>query len=191
MCIFLSADTATSAHSLGPRPPDNSRSSTPLGKKLPPGGYSTNTRFRRGISLGEISTRGIPLGGILTHNTFIHSFTQDLHGQTGTDQAHERKDPAAHKTTQTHSRHTQSHATPTEQGRRGQARQTHEVFRTRPTHRASKRAHVSTTDHQRRIFLANRRATPTRDGQNGHNINYDHPRPRARLLYHENIVVGM
>lgn len=43
----------------------------------------------------------------------------------------------------------------------------------------------------RRIFLANRRATPTRDGQNGHNINYDHPRPRARLLYHENIVVGM
>jgi hypothetical protein len=29
---------------------------------------------------------------------FIHSFTQDLHGQTGTDQAHERKDPAAHKT---------------------------------------------------------------------------------------------
>ena len=42
----------------------------------------------------------------------------------------------------THS-HTQ---TPTEQGRRGQARQTHEVFRTRPTRRASKRAcaeHVS------------------------------------------------
>ena len=36
----------------------------------------------------------------------------------------------------THS-HTQ---TPTEQGRRGQARQTHEVFRTRPTRRASKRA---------------------------------------------------
>ena len=33
----------------------------------------------------------------------------------------------------THS-HTQ---TPTEQGRRGQARQTHEVFRTRPTRRAS------------------------------------------------------
>ena len=26
-------------------------------------------------------------------------FTQDLHGQTGTDQAHERKDPAAHVTT--------------------------------------------------------------------------------------------
>ena len=29
-------------------------------------------------------------------HSFTHTFTQDLHGQTGTDQAHERKDPAAH-----------------------------------------------------------------------------------------------
>ena len=37
--------------------------------------------------------------------------------------------------------HTHSHTqTPTEQGRRGQACQTHEAFRTRPTRRASKRA---------------------------------------------------
>ena len=44
-------------------------------------------------------------------------------------------DPHRH-TPGTHN-HTQ---TPAEQGRRGQARQTHEVFRTRPTRRASKRA---------------------------------------------------
>ena len=153
---------------------------------MPPGGY--NTHSRRGISLGEIPTRGIPLAGILTHNTFIHSFTQDLHGQTGTDQAHERKDPAAHKTTQTHSRHTQSHADP---NRARQARPGPSDPRSLPDPTDPPSEQASTTDHQRRISLANRRATPTRDGQNGHNINYDHPRPRARLLYHENIVVGM
>ena len=43
-------------------------------------------------------------GPIIVHTrcgSFIHSniliHTEDLHGQTGTDQAHERKDPAAHK----------------------------------------------------------------------------------------------
>ena len=48
-------------------------------------------------------------------------------------------DPHRH-TPGTHN-HTQ---TPAEQGRRGQARQTHEVFRTRPTRRASKRARPTT-----------------------------------------------
>ena len=43
----------------------------------------------------------------------------------------------AHRHTPGTHNHTQ---TPAEQGRRGQARQTHEVFRTRPTRRASKRA---------------------------------------------------
>ena len=38
-------------------------------KKLLPGGYNTNTHFRREISLGEISARGLPLYGILTHNS--------------------------------------------------------------------------------------------------------------------------
>ena len=47
---------------------------------------------------------------------------------TGTDP--HRHTPGTHNHTQT----------PAEQGRRGQARQTHEVFRTRPTRRASKRA---------------------------------------------------
>ena len=70
MCIILSAERDVRSRSLGPRRPDKvARQATPLGKKLSPGGYSTNTRFRRGISPGEISTRGIPLGGILTHNT--------------------------------------------------------------------------------------------------------------------------
>ena len=53
-------------------------------------------------------------------------FVTDL--STGTDP--HRHTPGTHNHTQT----------PAEQGRRGQARQTHEVFRTRPTRRASKRA---------------------------------------------------
>ena len=51
---------------------------------------------------------------------------------TGTDP--HRHTPGTHNHTQT----------PAEQGRRGQARQTHEVFRTRPTRRASKRARPTT-----------------------------------------------
>ena len=54
------------------------------------------------------------------------SYVTDL--STGTDP--HRHTPGTHNHTQT----------PAEQGRRGQARQTHEVFRTRPTRRASKRA---------------------------------------------------
>ena len=70
MCIILSAERDVRSRSRSHRRSDKvARQATPLGKKLSPGGYSTNTRFRRGISLGEISTRGIPLGGILTHNT--------------------------------------------------------------------------------------------------------------------------
>ena len=65
---ILIRGNATSARSLGPLQADKvARRATPLGKKLPPGGY--NTHSRRGISLGEIPTRGIPLAGILTHNT--------------------------------------------------------------------------------------------------------------------------
>ena len=57
-------------------------------------------------------------------------FVTDL--STGTDP--HRHTPGTHNHTQT----------PAEQGRRGQARQTHEVFRTRPTRRASKRARPTT-----------------------------------------------